>query len=160
LVVSSPRRLSGIEVEILQLEPSRALFGQKAAIKTDRRFKAVDELALGFGCWLLEADRFERSFLWQDPNKTSERLIKQVWIVVVLSPFLLVALSSQAVRKILLLDVWRDLLYVVLIHLPGNFCQFGYHGAHGSAKCSDREVEAWEDVLQLEAVGLKERTLE
>src|SRR5262249_44945034 len=91
-VLSGSGHSSRIEIQILQLEPSRALSRKKAPIEGYGCFKTVDELLLRLRCRLFECDRFQRADLRHDAQEGCQRFIKRTGFSVVFAPFFFVAL--------------------------------------------------------------------
>lgn len=106
-----------------------------------------------------ESDRFERTDLGNEIEHYRKYSCARSGFLITVSPLLLILSTRQVVKELLLSE--RRVLFYKLISFgkEGNPGHLRNDGADGAPKGRDRQINAGENVCQLDAVGLKERTL-
>src|SRR5713226_3040218 len=113
-------------------------------IFVERRVETGHEHLFGLGCRSTETQGLERADLRNHPDDECEKARLESRLLIVLSPFLLIAGLREVVEKFPLRDSWQVPLDVVLLEDPCDFRRFGNDGADSVAVRADDIVEVAE----------------
>src|SRR5260370_1852464 len=132
---------SGVQVEVGEDEVSSSSVSQQMLIFVERRVETGHEHLFGLGCRSPETQGLERADLRDYPHDECEKGRPKSRLLIVLSPFLLIAGLREVVEKFPFRDPWQVTLDVFLLEHPCDFRRFGNDGADSVAVRADDIVQ-------------------